>query len=59
MPVAAISNELHMFDVAFVASSGETVAEFTRQNRHQVAQLLGHPPDYAALCRAEMRVQPS
>jgi hypothetical protein len=54
----ASSKEHHMFDVTFVAPNGETVAEFTRQNRQQVAQLLGHPPHCAALCRAEMRVQP-
>ena len=47
-----------MFDVTFVAPNGETVAEFMRQNRRQVARLLGHPPRCAALCGAEMRIQP-
>lgn len=47
-----------MFDVTFVAPNGETVAKFVRQNRQQVAQLLGHPPHCAELCRAEMRVHP-
>lgn len=46
-----------MFTVVFVSPNGQTVAEFTRQTRHQVQLLFGRPPDCAVVCRTEMRVR--
>ena len=47
-----------MFDVTFVSvSTGAVIAEFMRQSRQQVAQLVGHPPYAATLCKAEIRVK--
>ena len=47
-----------MFDVRFVSpNTGENVAEFTRQTRHEVQLLRTNPPDSARLCNAEMRIR--
>lgn len=48
-----------MFDVMFVSlRTGVVIAEFMRQSRQQVTQLVGHPPYAATLCKAEIRVKP-
>ena len=48
-----------MFDVTFVSlRTGAVIAQFMRQSRRQVTQLVGHPPYAATLCKAEMRVKP-
>jgi hypothetical protein len=47
-----------MFDVTFVSvSTGAVIAEFMRQSRQQVTQLVEHPPYATTLCSVEIRVK--